>query len=256
MISLLRKTAMPLGNSIISHIGCRLNNRTNSIGKMKRVSIVLGLSVLFAGISFGQDKGKLIKFSNITEVTFGFQVGKTTQLTSLPGGGESTNQIAGYKFPAPRVGTSFGMLVGSIFFLGPGIAYTFQPNDDDGTWPDPNADQHKVSAFGHMRIHFARGKFRPYTELKGGYTHIFTEDVSTVASTFSAETYTWDGVFAEPAIGFGIKLGGHGQINISLGYQFLNVWNRSEGFTSADAFGPEIRDSYHRFLLSLGFSFY
>ena len=220
---------------------------------MKRISVVF---LAFAAISLSahaQDKGKLVKFSNITEVTFGFQVGKTTQVTSVAGGSQAEAQIAGYKFPAPRIGSSFGALIGDIFFIGPGLAYTFQPNDNNGSLLDPNADQHKLSAFAHARIHFSKGRFRPYTEIKGGYTHIFTEDVSSI---YSAETYTWDGVFAEPAIGVGIKLGGHGQINASLGYQFLNVWNRSEGFTSVSAFGPEIRDNYHRLLLNLGFSFF
>ena len=218
---------------------------------MKKLFFGIIMGTICFSASNAQDKK--IKFSNITEITFGFQVGQTTKIQSVDGGGESEVEVAGYKFPAPRVSSSFGALFGDLFFLGPGLSYTFQPSDNDGTLLDPNANQHKLSAFGHARIHFAKGRFRPYTELKGGYTHIFTEDV---ASIYSEDVYTWDGAFVEPAIGFGFKLGAHGQLNASLGYQFLNVWNRSDGFTSAATFEPEIKDAYHRLLLSFGFSFY
>ncbi len=59
---------------------------------------------------------KKIKFSNITEVAFGFQVGRTTKIQSVDGGGESEVAVAGYKFPAPRVSSSFGALFGDLFF--------------------------------------------------------------------------------------------------------------------------------------------
>ena len=221
--------------------------------KQKRMKkLIIGLIIGVTSFSC-QGQEKKIKFSNITEVTFGFQVGKTTQIQSVDGGGENEVEVAGYKFPAPRVSSSFGALFGGLFFLGPGIAYTFQPSDNNGTQLDPNAKQHKLSAFGHARIHFSKGRFRPYTELKGGYTHIFTEHVSSI---YSEDVYTWDGAFVEPAIGFGLKLGGHGQLNTSLGYQFLNVWNRSDGFTNASAFEPELKDASHRLLLTFGFSFF
>ncbi|MGB0369555.1 MAG: hypothetical protein ACPGD8_09125, partial [Flavobacteriales bacterium] len=94
--------------------------------------LIIGLMV--GAISFSsQAQDKMIKFSNITEVTFGFQVGKTTQIQSIDGGGENEVEVAGYKFPAPRVSSSFGALFGDLFFLGPGLAYTFQPSDNDGT---------------------------------------------------------------------------------------------------------------------------
>ncbi len=218
---------------------------------MRHLTIISLLFTLTWDNAIGQEKK--IKFSNITEVTFGFQIGPTAQVASAPGGGENELQIGGYRFPSPRVSTSFGALFGDILFLGPGFGYTFQPGDANGTALDPNTDQHRLSVFGHARVHFSKGRFRPYTEIKGGYTHIFTENVN---STYSPETFTWDGVYAEPAIGIGIKLGGHGQLNASLGYQFLNVWNRSNGFTSDSAFGPEIEDNYHNLLLSFGFSFY
>ena len=209
------------------------------------MSISITVIALFLStVLLAQDKA--VKFSNITEATVGFQLGKTTQINSFPEG-ESEIQIAGYKVPSPRVTSSFGILVKDIFFLGPGIGYMYQAEDED------NPYQHHISAYGHMRIHFAKGRIRPYTEMKGGYNHIFPENVMSI---YSASAYTWDGVFAEPALGLGIKLGPHGQLNASLGYQFMNVWNRSEGLTSVDAFGPELKDSYHRLLLSVGFSFY
>ena len=211
--------------------------------KMKRFSVILTLTALTVGVVQAQDK--LVKFANITEATVGFQLGKTTQVNSLTEDGEL--EVAGYKVPSPRVNSSFGILVGKIFFIGPGIGYMYQPGDDD------NPYQHHVSVFGHARVHFTKGKLRPYLGLKGGYNHILPEDV---LSLYDSEAYTWDGVYGEPEIGIGIKLGGHALLNASLGYQFMNAWNRSEGLTSVEAFGPELKDSYHRLLLSIGFSFY
>lgn len=214
---------------------------------MRKSNYLLVLMLVLGTLNvLGQDKAKLVRFSNITDVTVGFQVGKTTQLTSLPEGNAEL-QIAGYKIPSPRVNSSFGIIVGKLFFIGPGFGYMYQAGDQN------NPYQHHVSAFGHARIHFAKGRFRPFLDLKGGYNHILPEDVQSIYAT---EAYTWDGAFAEPALGFGIKLGGHAVLNVSLGYQFMNAWNRSEGLTSVDAFGPEIRDSYHRLLLSIGFTFY
>lgn len=227
---------------------------------MRELLIVLAL---FCSISvWAQEKdskGKMVKFSNITEFTLGFQVGKTTKVTSVPAGEEGTFKIAGYKFPSPRISSSFGALFGDIFFLGPGFAYSYQPGDKNASSlaanmeSDKNPRQHHLAALLHARIHFAKGRFRPYTELKGGYNHIFTEEVS---SSYSEDAFTYDGIFIEPALGFGVKLGQHGQLNLSLGYQFMNVWNRSDGFTDLSQFEPELKDSYHRLLISLGFSFY
>lgn len=211
---------------------------------MKRT---LAITFLGFAISIGASaQDKAVKFSNITEATVGLQLGKTVEVNSFPEG-ESKLKIAAFKVPSPRISSSFGMLVKDILFLGPGVAYMFQPGDD------ANPIQHHISAYGHIRIHFAKGKLRPFTEFKGGYNHIFSENVSTI---YSRDAYTWDGVFFEPALGLGFKLGGHAQLNASLGYQFMNVWNRSEGMTSVSAFGPELKDSYHRLLLSVGFSFY
>ena len=211
---------------------------------MKRYSFILATALLFTVVAQAQDK--LVKFANITEATVGFQLGRTTQVNSLAEG-EAELEVAGYKVPSPRVNSSFGILVGKIFFIGPGLGYMYQPGDAD------NPYQHHVSVFGHARVHFAKGKLRPYLGLKGGYNHILPEDV---ISLYDSEAYTWDGVYAEPELGIGIKLGGHAVLNASLGYQFMNAWNRSEGLTSVDAFGPELKDSYHRLLLSVGFTFY
>ena len=211
---------------------------------MKRSILVFAIGALAFNSCLAQDK--LIKFSNITEATVGFQLGKTTQIQTLPTG-DSELDVAGYKVPSPRVNSSFGVMIGKLFFIGPGIGYMYQAGDDD------NPYQHHISAFGQARIHFTKGKLRPYLDLKGGYNHILPEDV---LSIYDTETYTWDGFYAEPALGLGIKLGGHAVLNASLGYQFMNVWNRSEGLTSIEAFGPEVKDSYHRLLLSVGFTFY
>jgi hypothetical protein len=213
---------------------------------MRNLAVLLTVIVMSNQQIFAQDKAKLVRFSNITEAAVGFQIGKTSQIVQM-GSNETELDIAGYKLPSPRVSSSFGAFVGQLFFIGPGFSYVYQSSDEN------NPTQHHVSAFGHMRFHLLKGLLRPYLEIKGGYTRIIPEGN---AGVYSQSAYTWDGAFAEPALGIGIKLGGHAQLNVSLGYQFLNAWNRSEGLTSAEAFGPELEDVYHRLLLSLGFSFY
>jgi hypothetical protein len=213
---------------------------------MKKLIIVCILLNAICIATYAQDKGKPVKFSNITEATVGFQLGKTTQVMQL-GNNETELGLAGYKIPSPRVSSSFGAFVGERFFVGPGFSYMYQAEDDN------NPTQHHIGVFAHMRLQILKGLFRPYLEIKGGYTHIVPEGN---AGAFSQEAYTWDGAFAEPALGLGIKLGGHAQVNVSLGYQFLNAWNRSEGLASVSAFGPELEDAYHRLLLSVGFSFF
>jgi len=213
---------------------------------MKKLLFLTSVFLIYAVQTNAQDKDKVVKFSNITEATVGFQLGKTTQIQQI-GNNETKFSISGYEIPSPRLSSSFGAFVGQRFFIGPGFSYMYQSKDDN------NPTQHHVGVFVHSRLQLFKGLFRPYLELKGGYTRIIPEGN---AGIFSQATYTWDGVFAEPALGLGIKLGGHAQLNVSLGYQFLNVWNRAEGLTSVDAFGPELKDSYHRLLLSLGFSFF
>lgn len=213
---------------------------------MKRSFLFTTMVLFFAVISQAQDKVKLVQFSNITEVTVGFQLGKTTQIQQI-GTNETKLKVTGYDIPSPRVSSSFGAFVGQRFFIGPGFSYMYQAKNDT------NATQHHIGVFTHARLQLFKGLLRPYLELKGGYTHILPEGS---AGLFSQSTYTWDGAFAEPALGLGVKLGEHAQLNVSLGYQFLKVWNRAEGFTSVDAYGPELKDAYHRFLLSFGFSFF
>lgn len=212
----------------------------------KLIGIFVFVLFVFSVKTYSQEKAKLVRFSNITEVTVGFQVGKTTQLTSLPEGNTEL-EVAGYKIPSPRVNSSFGIIVGQIFFIGPGLGYMYQAGDSN------NPFQHHVSAFGHARIHFAKGRFRPFVDLRGGYNHIVRDNVQ---DNFDKSIYSWDGAFAEPAIGFGFKLGGHAVLNTSVGYQFMNVWNRTAGLTNADGVVTEFRDSYHRLLLTVGFTFY
>lgn len=210
--------------------------------KTHLVIIIIASAINFSALA----QNKTVVFSNMTEATVGLQLGKTVEVNSF-NEGESKLKVAAFKVPSPRISSSFGILVKEILFLGPGVAYMYQPGDD------ANPFQHHISAYGHIRIHFAKGKLRPYTEFKGGYDHIFAEKVSSI---YSADAYTWDGVFFEPALGMAIKLGDHALLNASLGYQLMNVWNRSEGMTSVSAFGPEMKHRYQRLLLSAGFSFY
>ena len=72
----------------------------NSRG-MKRLFLLAAAFTLVSIGSKAQDKGKLVKFSNITEVTVGFQLGKTTQVSSLTGN-DSQIEVAGYKVPSPH----------------------------------------------------------------------------------------------------------------------------------------------------------
>lgn len=215
-----------------------------------RILVLVGI-VLVTGVvsSSAQNEHKLIRFNNITEVAAGFQIGKTTRVTSFDGG-ESELQVAGRKIPAPRLASSFGIILGDIFFLGPGVAYTFQAKDSD------NAQAHQVSVFGHTRLNFARGRIRPFIDFKGGYHFASFEELD---QTLDSDWYKWDGIFLEPALGISFKLGGHALLNTSLGYQFVNAGNRIEqsiqdenGNALVDA---ALNEKYHRFLLSFGFTF-
>lgn len=212
--------------------------------------------MLMAAIStgaFGQGKNakkhKLLRFNNITEVTVGFQTGKTTRVTSFSGG-EAEAEVAGRKIPSPRLASSFGILLGDILFFGPGLGYTFQAEDSN------NSQEHQISAFGHARLNFARGRFRPFIDFRGGYHFSSFEELD---QTLDSEWYKWDGFFLEPALGLSIKLGGHALFNASLGYQFVNAGNRIEETITGDNGQPlidaAINEKYHRFLLSVGFTF-
>ena len=192
---------------------------------------------------------KLIRFNNITEVTVGFQTGKTTRVISF-NGGESEMDLAGRKIPSPRIASSFGVSIADILFLGPGIGYMFQAEDGN------NSQEHQVSVFGHTRLNFARGKFRPFADFRGGYHFASFEELD---NTLDADWYKWDGFFLEPALGLSFKLGEHALLNTSLGYQFINAGNRIEQ-TITDGNSNALVDAvmeekYHRFLLSVGFTF-
>ena len=220
--------------------------------RMKRLITLAMLMVLSIAI-FAQDKNekkrKLIRFNNITELAVGFQIGKTNRVTSF-NGGEAETTIASRKIPSPRVSSSFGILVGDILFFGPGLGYTFQASDNN------NAQEHQVSAFGHVRLNFARGKVRPFTDFKGGYHFSSFEELD---QTLDADWYKWDGFFLEPAIGISFKLGGHALINTSLGYQFVNAGNRIEQTiqdgNSNNLVDAVMNEKYHRFLINVGFTF-
>ncbi|MFM1875386.1 MAG: hypothetical protein RL266_1123 [Bacteroidota bacterium] len=220
---------------------------------MKRsLSFILLLAIVCGPVQ-AQDKkekrNKLVRFNNITEVTVGFQLGKTKRVTSFSGG-ESDTTIASRRIPSPRVASSFGILIGDILFLGPGLGYTFQAADDE------NPQEHQVSAFGHIRLNFAKGKVRPFTDFKGGYHFSSFEELD---NTLHADWYKWDGIFLEPALGISFKLGEHALVNASLGYQFVNAGNRIEQTildeNSNTLVGAALNEKYHRLLLSVGFTF-
>jgi hypothetical protein len=217
-------------------------------------SLIIGLFCLslFGADATAQDKekkNKIIRFNNITEVAVGFQLGKTTRVTSFSGG-ESSLNVAGRKFPAPRLANSFGILLGDIFFIGPGLSYTFQSEDGN------NQQEHQVSVFGQTRLNFARGRIRPFIDFKGGYHFASFEELD---QTLDSDWYKWDGFSLEPALGISFKLGGHALLNASLGYQFVSAGNRIEQSILDDNGNPLIdaalNEQYHRFILSVGFTF-
>lgn len=217
---------------------------------MKRLIILTTAFSLLACFASAQDNGsKILRFSNITEASVGFQVGKTTRITSFQGG-EMESERSRYELPSPRLSTSFGLLAGEIFYLGPGVAYTFQPKDDN------NSYAHQVSAFGQTRLHFSRAALSPFLDFKGGYHFASWQETNNL---LDKDWYKWDGFFLEPAIGLSFKLGDHALLNGSLGYQFIQAGNRIEQTIQDENGTPLVQaalnEKYHRFLLSLGFTF-
>jgi len=219
---------------------------------MKRLVIITTLMFATAFMVKAQETGKkrkFIRFNNITELAVGFQLGKTTRVTSFSGG-ESEIEVAGRKIPAPRIASAFGILLGDLFFIGPGLSYTFQSEDSD------NQQEHQVSVFGQTRMNFARGKIRPFIDFKAGYHFASFEELD---QTLDAGCYKWDGFSLEPALGISFKLGGHALLNASLGYQFVNAGNRIEQSIEDGNGNPLIdaalNETYHRFLISVGFTF-
>ncbi|MCF8464761.1 MAG: hypothetical protein K9G41_07965 [Flavobacteriales bacterium] len=219
---------------------------------MKRSLITLTLAGFISFCASSQENEKdsrLVGFSNITEVSVGIQLGETTRITSFSAG-ESEVDVAGYKMPAPRISTSFGALIGNLLYVGPGVAYTFQPSDNH------NQEAHQISAYGHARLNFANGKIRPFSEFKGGYHFASFEELD---QSLDSDWYKWDGFFLEPALGISFKLGKHAFLNTSLGYQFVSAGNRIEQTIQDEDGGALINaalsEKYHRFLFSLGFTF-
>lgn len=220
---------------------------------MKRILSITVLLAILGATALAQDKNdkkhKLIRFNNITELTVGFQMGKTKRITSY-NGGESDTTLGSRKIPSPRIASSFGVLIGDILFVGPGLAYAYQASDNE------NVEEHQISAFGHVRLNFARGKVRPFTDFKGGYHFSSFEELD---NTLHADWYKWDGFFLEPALGLSVKLGSHALVNASLGYQFVNAGNRIEQTimdeNSNALVDAVLHEQYHRFLLSIGFTF-
>ncbi len=217
---------------------------------MKRSLITTALAAIVCISASAQEKkSKLVRFSNVTEATVGFQLGETTRITSFSTG-ESEVDVAGHKMPAPRISTSFGALIGNIFYLGPGLGYTFQPSDNN------NQQEHQVSVFGHARLNFANGRIRPFSDFRGGYHFASFAEVD---QALDPDWYKWDGFFLEPALGISFQLGNHAFINTSLGYQFVNAGNRIEqtiqNENGESLVNAALNEKYHRFLFSIGFTF-
>ncbi|MBP9151906.1 MAG: hypothetical protein KBF73_06450 [Flavobacteriales bacterium] len=219
---------------------------------MKRSLITLTVASFICFSASAQEEGndpKIVRFNNITEVSVGMQLGGTTRVTSFSAG-ESEVEVAGYKMPAPRISTSFGALIGGILYVGPGIAYTFQPSDSH------NQEAHQISAYGHARLNFANGKIRPFSEFKGGYHFASLKEIN---QSLDSDWYKWDGFFLEPALGISFKLGKHAFLNTSLGYQYVSAGNRIKQTIQDEDGGSLINatlsEKYHRFLFSIGFTF-
>ncbi|MCF8459677.1 MAG: hypothetical protein K9G46_03050 [Flavobacteriales bacterium] len=105
-------------------------------------------------------------------------------------------------------------------------------------------------------MNFAHGRIRPFIDFKGGYHFASLKEVN---QTIDPDWFKWDGFFLEPALGLSFKLGGHALHNASLGYQYVKAGNRFER-TILDESGTPLlnvtmNEKYHRFLLSVGFTF-
>lgn len=214
-----------------------------------RTLLPVSLFLLMAAAVNGQG---LVRFSNITELGAGFQVGEVTQLTEMPDylGGTNETKVAGYSVPAPRIVSSFGVMIWDLLFVGAGAGYAFQPGEDAKPY------QHHISGFGHARIHFAKGRFRPFTDLRAGYNYTLDEQTSAFAT---GDMLEWDGLMLEPALGFAIKISDKALFNTSLGYQFHSTTNRgSTTFTDqiGNALGEfSTQQKQHRLMLNIGFTF-
>jgi hypothetical protein len=173
-------------------------------------NFILSSALIIAGINGTVAQG-LVRFSNITELGAVFQVGKTSRTVSYKGisGNEQTleSNPEAYAIPAPRIMTAFGVMVWDLVFLGAGAGYQFQFSED------PLPYQHNVTGFGQFRLHFAKGRFRPFTDLRLGYNYTLQEHTN---NFLSDDFYKWDGLLIEPSLGMAFKLGGKALFNIGL----------------------------------------
>lgn len=213
---------------------------------MKRIIITLITITSMVGLASAQST---VRFGNITEATLGLQVGKTTRITSFQGG-EIEDARRRNLYPAPRIATAFGVHLGNLLFVGPGVAYMFQPSDDE------NGYSHQVSAFGQARLHANSMLVRPFVGIKGGYHFASWEQTN---GLFDKDWYKWDGLFVEPAIGLSFQLQENKYFNASLGYQFVQAGNRIKQSIMTESGQPIVEaaliENYHRLLLSVGLTF-
>jgi hypothetical protein len=202
-------------------------------------------------ITIAQSK---VRFSNITEFSAAFQVSKTKRTVSYTAVDGSQNSVdseqENYKIPAPRLMTAFGIMVWDLVFIGAGAGYQFQFSEkNDGNYVPY---QQHVLGFGQARLHFSKGRFRPFTDLRGGYNFTMNEKRT---SLLSDDFFRWDGVFIEPAIGLGFNLGKLAMFNLSVAYHFLRTDQRDAVNFPLLWTEATTRDRQHRVLLNLGFTF-
>jgi len=228
-------------------------NTAQNKNLMNTKTALLFLSLLMCTNAFVHGQ-KLVRFSNITELGVGFQLGKTSQTTEMPEiiGGDQTIEIDGYSIPSPRLVTSFGVMIWELVFVGAGAGYAYQPSEGNKPY------QHNVSGFGQARLHFAKGRFRPFTDLRLGYNYTLNEAPNAFVA-LNPDNLKWDGLMIEPALGFAVKLSDKFLFNTSLAYQFLSTTNRNE-LTYTDINGNELgtfatNQKQHRLMLNVGFTF-
>lgn len=193
---------------------------------------------------------KLVRFSNITEFGVAFQVSgtkRTVTYTALDGSEVSNeSDTSRYKIPAPRMMSAFGVMIWDLVFIGAGAGYQYQFSENNMPF------QHHVAGFGQARLHFAKGRFRPFTDLRLGYNYTMNDKTAVLLSD---DHFKWDGLFVEPALGMGFNIGKVAMFNIGLAYQFLRTDQRMPSFDPDDYIGAATRDRQHRLVLNLGFTF-
>lgn len=191
-----------------------------------------------------------VRFSNITELGVGFQVGSTERevsYTDILGNEQTaTSDVDAYKIPSPRLMTSLGVMLWDLVFVGAGVGYQFQANED------PLPYQHNVTGFGQFRLHFAKGRFRPFTDLRLGYNYTLNQQTN---DALSEDFYQWDGLLVEPSLGLAFKMGEKALFNIGLAYQFLRTDQRETLNIPILWSDATARDKQHRLVINLGFTF-